>query len=222
MSLSNKILVSGCGFSWSGQERRTWVSILKSAGAEITDVGGPAVSNQWIINKAFTALLDGDYNHAVIQLTALGKLDVEVDETRTLSLVNADTVRNFTYKGVWPSSQSQEHLSKKLYMEYLYSPGLEVEDLYCKLVLLENWCNTHNVKLTVLQAYSIPWETKPASIVNDSALYQQYRESEYYQFHDASNSVPCIQYQFTVATMMSKIISSTLLDRVAKIQQHFS
>jgi hypothetical protein len=221
MSLSNKILVSGCGFSWSGQERRTWVSVLKSVGAEITDVGGPAVSNQWIVNKAFTTLLNNDYNHAVIQLTALGKLDVEVDETRIISLVNSDTVRNFTYKGIWPSSHSREHIAKDMYMRYLYSPTLEVEDLYCKILLLENWCNTHRVKLTVLQAYDIPWETRPVSIVNDTPLYQEYKKSQHYQLHDVSNSVPCIQYQLAVAETVASIVDPALSERVAKIQHYF-
>jgi hypothetical protein len=52
--LSNKkILISGCGFSFSKQERKTWVNVLKSVGVNIVDVGGPAVSNQWILNKTF-------------------------------------------------------------------------------------------------------------------------------------------------------------------------
>ena len=70
MLLSNKkVLVSGCGFSFGGQERKTWVNVLKSVGVNIVDVGGPAVSNQWILNQAFLKLLeDESINQVILQL----------------------------------------------------------------------------------------------------------------------------------------------------------
>ena len=112
MSLSNKkFLVSGCGFSWSGQERKTWVNILRAVGVDLVDVGGPAVSNQWIINRAFQQLLANQFDHVIIQLTSLGKLDVEINAERQ-HLVNNDSLRNFVVDGIWPSSHSQEHPAK--------------------------------------------------------------------------------------------------------------
>ena len=136
-----KILISGCGLSYSGQERKVWTNILKIAGANIIDVAGPAVSNQWILDQAFITLLnDNTITDAVIQLTSLGKLDVEVNLVRELALVKPDTIRNFIHQGIWPSSASQEHLSKKLWYEYLYSPNLEQQELFCKVLLfLDNF-----------------------------------------------------------------------------------
>ena len=225
MSQSNKILVSGCGFSWSGQEKKTWVNVLKSIGCDITDVGGPAVSNQWIINKAFTSLLSEKYNHVIIQLTSLGKLDVEVDEQRIQELVNADSLRNFTVGNVWPSSHSKEHESKRLYNRWLSSPGLEVEELSCKLIMLDDWCARRGIPLIVLQGYTIPWKLPQAKSIlyNKEPLYDLYQHSSLYQFHDHDNqnTVPCLQYHLSLAETITKVVQPNLADRVAKIQQYF-
>ncbi len=154
-----KLLVSGCGISFGGQTARTWVNILSLAGADITDVGGPAVSNQWIINRAFLQLeADSDIRQAVIQLTAIGKLDVEINNERIKTLVEPDPIRNFTVDDVWPSSASEEHESKRLWKQWLCSPKLEQQDVICKLRLLKHWCDTHDVKLTVIQGYDMLWD----------------------------------------------------------------
>ena len=47
----SKILTSGCGLSWSKQDRPTWVNVLKLCGVEIDDQAGPAISNQLILNN---------------------------------------------------------------------------------------------------------------------------------------------------------------------------
>jgi hypothetical protein len=137
MSLSNKkILVSGCGLSWGSQERKTWVNILKIGGASIIDAGGPAVSNQWIINQSILqAMSNTDITHVVIQLTSIGKLDVETNPDRIAELVESDQLRNFTFNGIWPSSHSTNHPAKQLWKTWLSSPGLELQDIFCKLVL---------------------------------------------------------------------------------------
>jgi hypothetical protein len=91
-----KILVSGCGITYSKQKIKTWSNILQLTGCTIVDVGGPAVSNQWIINKTLLELqLQPDIKTAVVQLSSLGKLDVYVDQKRIDQLVIKDPLRNF-------------------------------------------------------------------------------------------------------------------------------
>lgn len=228
MSSSNKkVLVSGCGFSWSGQTRKTWVNVLRAVGVTIIDVGGPAVSNQWIMNQTFLQLREIDsVDHVVLQLTSIGKLDVEVDALRKLELVDKDSIRNFVVNGVWPSSHSAEHESKRLYNQWLFSPGLETEDLFCKLLLLSDWCCTHGIPLTVLQAYDIPWTDSQrvaldTIIVNPAdPLSDQYRRSVYYQHHDYTdqNTVPCVHYQIELAATVATIVAPLVLGRIQKMQ----
>jgi hypothetical protein len=221
--LKQKLLISGCGLSWSGQERKVWTNILKVAGADIVDVGGPAVSNQWILDRAFVALLnDPTITDAVIQLTSLGKLDVEVDLVRELSLVTPDSIRNFTYQGIWPSSASQEHQSKKLWYEYLYSPKLEQQELFCKIMLIDNWCNTHNIKLTIMQGYSIPWspeqlkELKDIVYNLDKSIYEEYEETEYFKKDNNTelNTVPGLGFQFYLANKLGTFLVPDLIDKI--------
>ena len=225
-----KILISGDGLSWGGQERKVWTNILKVAGADIIDVGGPAVSNQWILDRAFIALLnDSAITDAVIQLTSLGKLDVEVDTVRELSLVTPDSIRNFTYQGVWPSSASQEHPSKKLWYEYLYSPRLEQQELFCKIILIDNWCNMHNIKLTIMQGYSIPWnpeqlkELKDIVYNLDKSIYEEYEETEYFKKDNNTelNTVPGLGFQFYLANKLGVLLVPTLLDKINHIRDQF-
>jgi len=222
-----KILISGCGLSWSGQERKVWTNILKVAGADIIDVSGPAVSNQWIIDRAFVELLANDtITDMVIQLTSLGKLDVEVDLTRELTLVNSDSLRNFTHKGVWPSSVSQEHASKKLWHEYLYSPGLEQQELFCKVVLLDHWCVSHDKKLTILQGYTIPWTDEQLGHVRgkiqnlEKPIWNKYELSTHYKI-EQGNTVPGLEFQFDLAIDLAKIIAPTCIDNIYHIQKQF-
>jgi len=232
MSLSNKkILTSGCGFSWSQQQRKTWINVLKSVGVDIIDVGGPAVSNQWILNNAFLKLLDSkDITSVVLQLTSIGKLDVELDQKRQQELVDTDSMRNFTINNIWPSSHSAEHQSKKLYNQWLLSPALETQDIFCKLMLLQNWCLVNQIELIVLEAYTILWTSEQLSKLKDlvinlqNPLYVQYENSLHYAHHDFQNhnAVPCVPYQIELAKYVSTIIAPVFLPRIEKIQKYHS
>ena len=181
MSKSNKkILVSGCGISWSGQERPTWVKLFRLSSANIIDIGGPAVSNQWIINQTFLKLLeDPEIKTAIVQLTCIGKLDVEVDTDRINELVKPDSLRNFVYRGIWPSSASLDHPAKQLWYRWLYSPGLELEEVFCKLVLLKSWCQTNGVELTVVQGYKLDWTVKHYNQLKKILLNMHYEQTNW-------------------------------------------
>jgi hypothetical protein len=222
-----KLLVSGCGLTFSGQQAKTWVNILSLAGADITDVGGPAVSNQWIINRAFLQLeADTDIRQAVIQLTSIGKLDVEVNDERIETLVEPDTIRNFTVDNVWPSSASIEHPSKQLWKQWLFSPKLEQQDVICKLRLLKHWCNTHDVKLTVIQGYKMFWDkdqqAQLASVIDNIEynIMDHYQGTEWYNSH-GNIDVPVIGFQFEIARVVAQQVDVGLVDRVEKICQDF-
>jgi hypothetical protein len=222
-----KILVSGCGLSYSGQERKVWTNILKIAGADVIDVSGPAVSNQWILDRAFIAFLnDNTITAAVIQLTALGKLDVEVSPARESTLVESDTIRNFIHQGIWPSSASQEHLSKKLWYEYLYSPNLEQQELFCKILLLDNWCKSHNIKLTVIQGYSISWSETQLEYIKDiiynldQSIWEKFEKSIYYKV-EQGNTVPNLGFQFNLVLELAQIIAPDCIDKIYHIQKQF-
>jgi hypothetical protein len=231
MSLSNKkILISGCGVSWGQQTKKTWINILKTVGANIRDVGGPAVSNQWVLNQAIDHVIHhSDINHVVVQLTNLGKLDVEVDAERLAELVEPDTIRNFTINGVWPSSVSQDHPAKQLWTKWLFSPGLELQDLTNKLVLLDHWCRSRNISLTVFQGYNLPWTQDQrlllSSIVDTEAepAVSFYKKSHCYQGneHDGQNTVPCLEYQFELALYVALQIDAQLVNSVQKLRDQY-
>lgn len=218
--LNKKVLVSGCGLSFSGQERKTWANIFKVAGVNLTDVGGPAVSNQWILNKAILELWANRYDTVIIQLTSLGKLDVEINDERHAELVVNDPIRNFVYQNVWPSSASDNHPSKQLYYKWLSSPNLETEDLVCKLLLLKCMCDQFVIDLHVFQGYLIPWTNKQKELLGgiiydlDSDLYSAYPTSEHYQFHDHTNTVPCLSYQFVLAKTIASACYPEALNKI--------
>ena len=242
MLLSNtKILVSGCGITYSKQEVKTCVNILQLAGCSMVDVGGPAVSNQWIVNKTFLGFQQHpDIKTAIIQLTGLSKLDVEVDQERINELVRPDPLRNFVIDsdfqikskeqigilGVWPSSVSDHHESKKQWRKWLFSPVLETEDLYCKLVLLDNYCQYHQIKLHVYQGYNIPWTAQQTfnlqnTIKNiDTCWYSEYFKSSHYQHHNHqnSNSVPCLGYQIELACIVGKSLPKIVQNKLTKFK----
>ena len=221
----SKILISGCGISWSAQERPTWVNVLKICGVNIDDQAGPAISNHSILNSMIDSVLHGNYSQAVCQLTATGKLDVELTEHRKKELVEKDKIRNFTHKELWPSSVSTEHSSKKLYYEYLYSPNMEQKDIVHKWMLLYKLCQEKNIKLHTLFGYKINWTQDKLrdSIKADHgyAIWDDYISGEYYKFHDHSsgerNTVPNKHFMIYLAR---KINSNFLkLDIDEKLQR---
>lgn len=225
--LNRKILVSGCGISWTGQPRRTWAHVLRTTGLDIVDVGGPAVSNQWIINQAVAAAASGQYTHIILQLTNTGKLDVEVNDERRQELVNTDSVRNFCIEDkVWPSSMSQEHESKKLYYKWLHSPGLETQDIATKLYLLHEYCNNNAIKLIPFQGYSINWTDSDKKLIHhliyiDDNCWDDYEASEYWKRHDHSqgNTVPCLAYQIKLAKNLATLHFPDIVSKIEVIER---
>lgn len=198
----SKILISGCGITFSG-ERPTWAKVLKIAGLDIVDVSGPAISNQLIVNQLLEKVYQDDFKHVVCQLTSFGKLDVEMNK-KNKWLMEKDSLRNFTYKGYWPSSHSVEDLVKRNYRDYLYSPTLEQQDLIYKLLLLQQQCNNKDIKLHIIQGYALTWTVKLIDHLDfnkDFNIYDMYQQSTHYEKHDFSNqnTVPNKSFQIFLA-----------------------
>ena len=188
------------------------------------------MSNQWILNQTIDYVIrHSDIDHVIVQLTSLGKLDVEVNEVRIEELVKTDSIRNFTINGVWPSSASLDHPAKQLWNKWLSSPGLELQDITVKLVLLNHWCRTHNICLTVFQGYALPWTQDQKSILQSIVdtdarpAIETYVNSHFYQWHDHhnQNTVPCLEYQLEIAVNTSQIIDTTLSDRTKQVQDQY-
>lgn len=220
-----KLLVSGCGITYTGQPARTWATILKLAGIEVTDVSGPAVSNQWIVNRAFLQLQqDPEIKHVIIQLTALGKLDVEVDLARELALVKSDSKRNFVVDGVWPSSTSTEHPVKAQWRDLLFSPRLEQQDLEVKLTLLQAWCEQRDIQLLIVQGYDMQWHNREAmsKLIGqiDWNIMSDYQRTEWY-CTGAENDVPATEYQFELAINLAQQILPDCTDKLQEIYQRY-
>ena len=193
----SKILTSGCGLSWSKQERPTWVNVLKLCGVDIDDQAGPAISNQLILNNMIESVMENDYDQAICQLTNTKKLDIELTNEERKKVAEQDTIRNFTYKNYWPSSTSAEHDSKKLYYKYLHSPTIEQSDIIYKWLLLKKLCNEKNIKLHTVLGYTIEWTNQKYKLIDtnhDYCIWNDYILGEYYALHDHSlgmkNTVP--------------------------------
>lgn len=226
----SKTLISGCGISWSGQQRPTWVKVLKLMGANIVDLSGPAVSNNWILDQcALETFKHQDVETIILQLTNIGKLDVEINEDRIRELVNKDTLRNFTHRGIWPSSHSREHESKRLWHKWLYSPTLEIRDLKVKIKLFDTYCRSNSINLVILQGYEIPWELCPEIDITgllqnpNDILYNQYLSSERYQYHDhaGKNSVPELGWQLDLTCNMCDLFWPKLSLKSRKLRERF-
>ena len=141
----SNILISGCGVTFSKQQKPTWAKVLKICGANILDMGGPAVSNEYILNNLLYGLHENqNVSHVVCQLTTTGKLDVEVNAHRQ-QLVTNDPIRNFTFNGIWPSSVSKTSRIKRDYYEWLYSEKIDIDNTIIKLLALKQLCDTHKI-----------------------------------------------------------------------------
>ena len=202
----SKILISGCGISWSMQERPTWVKVLRLCNVDIDDQAGPAISNQMILNNMIESVMDNNYDQAVCQLTRTGKLDIELTNDQRKAVMENDTIRNFSYKDHWPSSLSVEHESKKLYYEYLHSPRLEHSDIIYKWLLLQRLCEDKGIKLHTLFGYPIHWQNKRYTMIKADHSYDvitDYKNGEHYKYHDHSvgekNTVPNKYFQIYLA-----------------------
>jgi len=207
--LSN-ILISGCGMSFSGQERPTWVKVLKICGLPITDVGGPAVSNEWILNSLINGIVKHKPSHVICQLTGTRKLDVESNDERYNELVKTDSMRNFTYKNIWPSSSSTNHRIKKDYYKWLYSEKIDVDNTAVKLFAVSEMCKTRNIELYIIQGYSINWNDhhllKYVNIDINFNMEDYYKQGEFYKLHDHSSgmNVPCKEFMKHFAKKVNK------------------
>ena len=191
----SKILISGCGITFPG-ERPTWLKILKLCKLDIVDLSGPAISNYLILNQLIEEVQQNSYTHVICQLTSMSKLDVELHEDNRFLMEN-DSIRNFEYKGYWPSSASTDHEYKKIWQKYLYSPTLEKQDIKLKLQYLEMLCKSKNIYLYVVQGYDIG--------VDEYNIYDHYKSHYTYKYHDFSNSntVPCRQFQLELANKIN-------------------
>lgn len=218
----SKILISGCGISFSG-ERPTWVKVLKISGLDITDLSGPAISNTLIVNQLLEEAYKNRYDHVICQLTALGKLDVELN-THNRWLYEQDSLRNFSYKGYWPSSTSDEHFIKKNYYQYLYSPTLEIQDLIFKLLHLQDKCKESKTRLHIIQGYNIEWNNKLVEKINfdrNFNIYQMYKKSKHYLNHDYSNfnTVPNKNFQIELARHICEKYLKISVDKLNKFYE---
>ena len=81
---NKKILVNGCGFTFGNQCIKSWPKILSSVGVDIVDLSGPAVSNQWIVDRTTEYLLNNaEIATVIIQLSTIDKLDIEITNKET-------------------------------------------------------------------------------------------------------------------------------------------
>ena len=213
MSLRDKkILIGGCGLSFSRQTSKTWVNLWRASGANLVDVSGPAVSNDYILNQTIFELFKNNYDIVIIQLSFLGKLDVDISDTeRHAELVLQDPVRNFTLKNIWPSSNSNHHIAKKLYNYYLQSDSIELDNINAKLLLLDRYCKNKNINLYIFLGYPINGEV---SFVNTQSLTELFAP-------DANGLTPNIMSQFEIAKHISKIAYPELFKSIKLLEESY-
>ena len=217
----SSILTSGCGITFAQQGRPSWTKVLRVCGVEVIDAGGPAVSNEYILNKTIECLtsLQSPVKHVICQLTGLGKLDIDVEgmayEHRT-QLTQTDNMRNFVWDGVWPSSTSKITNIKKDYYKWIYSERLEIQSIIIKLSLIDKICKEMKVPLTILQGYFIPWKnvkSQTYTTILDNLAFDKnfviqdyYETTKCYEYHDSrnGNNLPNKQFAVHFAKKMNK------------------
>lgn len=227
MSSSKKFLINGCGYTyWKKARFKTWAKIFALLPHPSINLALPAISNQWILDETFYALADDPHiTDVIIQLTALGKLDVEFTSERQ-HMIESDTLRNFVYDGIWPSSHSQDHESKKYWKKYLWSPKLETKELCAKIVMLDTWCKINQKKFFCYQAYPIAWDNQQKKMLTtiiknlDQDWNTFYQHSDFYKSHDhsQSNTVPCWDYHVFIARTVAQDIGLNIADVLERIQ----
>lgn len=208
------VLVSGCGISFAKGELPTWVRVLKLCKVPIDDHTGPGITNDLICNLLIENILSSEkeYSHVICQLTQFGKLDIELNKNNT-EIMRTDSLRNHSWKGYWPSSSSEDHISKQLYYKFLYSPKLEQKNLAIKLLFLEKICKEKNLPLLIILGTPLklddPLFDKLTCLNLNFDITSDYQQSEYYKFHNKEQivSVPNKFYQIYLA----KKINDTFL-----------
>jgi hypothetical protein len=218
-----KILVSGCGQSYGSGELPTWVNVLQICGLNIKDLTGPGITNSLILNLLIDELHRKSYTHVICQLTSTGKLDVELNE-KNKAIMEQDTERNYAFGKYWPSSYSKEHVSKRMYYDYLYSPGIEEKDLIIKILYLQNLCDKKNIKLCVFQGIKIEWSDPlhhRLQIWDNFNMADDYKTSEFYQHHEISQPSirPNKHYQIFFAKKINdKFLKQDIAERLTKFK----
>ena len=203
---SPKILISGCGMSFGKGERPTWVKILKICGLDIVDLTGPGISNTTITNSIIEELYKNDYSHVIVQITNPGKLDVELTDERK-KIMEQDPLRNYSWNGIWPSSVSDHHISKKNYYKYLHSPISEEKDLLLKLMHIQDICKSKKIKLLIFKG--LRYDFKDPLANNIDMLENFDMDTDYMQSnhtHDSQVSItPIKAYQIEFAKKINEI-----------------
>ena len=219
-----KILVSGCGISYGAGQLPTWINVLKICGLKIKDVTGPGITNGLILNLLIEEILQNQYSHVICQLTSQGKLDVELND-KNISLMQNDSLRNYTFQDrYWPSSASAEHDAKKMYYDYLYSPGIEEKDLIIKLLYLQELCEKKDVDLFIFQGDDIEWKDPLHKHINkfeDFNMLNDYKNSVHYKHHDHTNNsvTPNKLYQIDFAKKINDIfLKQEIGDKLKKFK----
>ena len=203
----SKILTSGCGITFPG-ERPTWVNVLKICGLNVKDLSGPAISNTLILNQLITECNKTRYDYVICQLTSKKKLDIELND-HNKKYMDGDPLRNFSYKGFWPSSVGADNDIKRMYYKYLYSPKLDEDDTILKLMLLQHICKQHQSELFIMQGYEMHWTNKMIKNINmdlNFVIQNDYKQSKFYSTHDFtdSNTVPNKLYQIHLAKYINQ------------------
>tara|TARA_Y100000385_G_scaffold170058_1_gene176098 strand:+ start:184 stop:867 length:684 start_codon:yes stop_codon:yes gene_type:complete len=208
-SVNSKILVSGCGISYGKGETPTWINVLQICGLDIKDLTGPGITNSLILNLLISELHKNTYSHVICQLTQLGKLDVELND-KNRSLMENDSLRNYSFGNYWPSSFSTDHIAKKMFYDYLYSPGIEEQDLIIKILYLQELCRKKKIKLCIFQGTRIEWKDplhKKLLLWKDFIMIENYEKHETYKFHDRPSPIitPNKFYQIYFAKKINQI-----------------
>ena len=215
----SKVLVSGCGITFSG-ERPTWTKVLWLSGVAMVDVSGPAISNYTILNNLLEQLYtQEDFSHVICQLTFMGKLDVQLQDNNRW-LMEQDSIRNFEFQGYWPSSNSMDDPVKRNWKDYLYSPKMEEQDIIFKLLLLQDLCILKKIPLMIVQGYPIQW-TNPlidCIQISDYIIYEAYKQDDsYYEDnHSLKNNVPMKEFQIKLARKFNNMFLHMDLPKLDK------
>jgi hypothetical protein len=136
----SKILISGCGISWASQPKPTWVTVLKLCGVDIDDRAGPAISNQLILDSMIEAVVNNRYDHAVCQLTNMGKLDVEINSEKR----KKDLVEKLMSFG--PKQLNFNHISRN--NTYCFNSINRISNLlFSNSMKLISFCNTVDIEI---------------------------------------------------------------------------
>lgn len=203
------VLVSGCGISFAKGQLPTWVKVLKLCKVPIDDQTGPGITNDLICNLLIDSILSNkkQYTHVICQLTSFKKLDVELNKNN-VEIMKNDSLRNYSWFDYWPSSVSEDHISKQLYYKFLYSPKLEQKNLAIKLILLEKICKEKNLPLLVILGTPLklddPLFDKLTCLDLNFNIIDDYKQNEYYRFHN-KDQIPITPNKFYQIHLASKI-----------------